>query len=87
MQKFHQRAMSIIQPFFDVFINADAWASLYYLCDPREKALCVKYHAQSLCSLKDIREKPFWKLENVVTTFYTCKPLKKSFGETFFTDQ
>ena len=33
-------------------------------------ALCVKWQAQSLCSLWKISEKPSGKLENVVTTYY-----------------
>ncbi len=30
----------------------------------------MKFHAQSLCSLGEISEKPSWKLENLVSTIY-----------------
>ncbi len=56
---------SLIPPIF-----SNMWRFWYQKLSHIQKALCVKFYAQSRCSLGEISENPAWKLENVVSTIY-----------------
>ncbi len=51
-----------------LFLNI--WRFWYQKLSHIQKALCVKFYAQSWSSLGEINKKPLWKLENVVSTIY-----------------